>query len=146
MSSTPEDQPQEEEERGFTISDRRTSRMEEEEKPAADAAKDENRQKEAEHLERERQRQQIPEINLSTFLLSLGSTALIQLGEIEDPATNVRVENLPHAKQTIDILGVLEEKTKGNLQEDETNLLANLLYDLRLRYVNKIKGGGAAAP
>ena len=80
---------------------------------------------------------QLPEINFSTFVFSLNASALVNLGEIENPGTGQKEKNLPLAKQTIDILGMLEEKTSGNLNDDEANLLKNILYDLRLNYVKK---------
>ena len=80
---------------------------------------------------------QLPEINFPTFIFSLNSSALVHLGVIEDPATNQKTKNLPMAKQTIDILGMLEEKTKGNLSEDEANMLKTMLYELRMLYVKE---------
>ncbi|MBW2537998.1 MAG: DUF1844 domain-containing protein [Deltaproteobacteria bacterium] len=80
---------------------------------------------------------QLPEINFATFIFSLNSSALVHLGMIEDPATSKNVKSLPLAKQTIDILGMLEEKTQGNLSTDEENLLKNILHDLRLMYVRE---------
>jgi hypothetical protein len=79
----------------------------------------------------------LPEINFATFIFSLNSSALVQLGLIEDPSTGKKVKNLALAKQTIDILGVLEEKTRGNLSDDEENMLKNILYDLRMIYVKE---------
>jgi hypothetical protein len=79
----------------------------------------------------------LPEINFSTFILSLNSSALVQLGLIEDPVTGEMDKNLPIAKQTIDILGMLDEKTKGNLTVDESMMLKNMLYDLRMLYVRE---------
>ncbi|MCW7754540.1 DUF1844 domain-containing protein [Desulfobotulus sp. H1] len=76
-----------------------------------------------------------PKIDFTTFILSLNASALVHLGVVEDPGTGQRCRNLALAKQTIDILGVLEEKTKGNLKEDEERLFLHLLQDLRLRYV-----------
>lgn len=81
----------------------------------------------------------IPEINFSTFVLSLSQSVLIHLGEIPDPVTQEKKEVLPFAKQTIDILGILKEKTEGNLEKEEENLLSSILYDLRMRYVEKTK-------
>lgn len=81
----------------------------------------------------------LPEINFASFIISLSSSALFHLGEIPDPGTNQTQRNLPLAKQTIDILGLLKEKTVGNLERDETQLLENLLYDLRMRYVVELK-------
>lgn len=80
-----------------------------------------------------------PTINFATFIFSLNSSALVQLGMMEDPTTGQKSENLPLAKQTIDILSMLEEKTKGNLDADEAAMLKNILYDLRIHYV-KAKG------
>ena len=82
---------------------------------------------------------QLPQINFSTFVFSLNSSALVQLGMIEDPATGKKEKNLPLAKQTIDLIGMLQEKTQGNLSEDESQLLVHILYDLRMMYVKEIK-------
>ena len=80
---------------------------------------------------------QFPEINFPTFVVSLNASALLHLGAIEDPTTGQKTKNLPMAKQTIDILSMLEEKTAGNLNDEEKNLLKNILYDLRLMYVKE---------
>ena len=79
----------------------------------------------------------LPEINFATFVVSLNASALLNLGAIEDPATGQSNKNLAMAKQTIDILSLLEEKTKGNLSTEETNLIKNILYDLRIIYVKE---------
>lgn len=79
----------------------------------------------------------LPQIDFSTFVLSLNSSVLVQLGLIDDPATGQRSKNLPMAKQTINLLSMLEEKTKGNLNEQEANILKNLLYELRMLYVKE---------
>ena len=76
-----------------------------------------------------------PPINFTTFLLSLSSSALIQLGEIPDPFSQSTEKNLTAAQQTIDILGLLEQKTKGNLDEEEDRTLEAILYDLRMRFL-----------
>jgi hypothetical protein len=78
-------------------------------------------------------------LDFSTFLLSLGTSALVQLGEAPDP-TQPKAErccDLDAARQTIDLLGLLEGKTKGNLDEGESRLLQHLLTDLRFRYVQR---------
>jgi hypothetical protein len=80
---------------------------------------------------------QFPEINFPTFVVSLNASALLHLGAIEDPTSGQKAKNLPMAKQTIDILSMLEEKTAGNLNNEEKNLLKNILYDLRLMYVKE---------
>ena len=82
---------------------------------------------------------QLPAINFSTFIFSLNSSALVHLGLVEDPATGQKSKNIPVAKQTIDLLGMLEEKTKGNLTEDEEKLLKNILHDIRMMYVRESK-------
>jgi hypothetical protein len=73
--------------------------------------------------------------DFSTFVLGLASSAMFYLGAMPDPETNQSDINLPLARQTIDILSMLHQKTAGNLTEDEVNLFDKLLYDLRLRYV-----------
>jgi len=78
---------------------------------------------------------ELPPVDFSAFLLSLGSSALVHLGELEHPDHAGTSRNLPLAKQTLDILGMLEEKTRGNLTPDEHRLLEQLLYELRLKYV-----------
>jgi len=75
-------------------------------------------------------------IDFGTFLISLGSSALIHLGEAPDPVSGEKAApNLPLAQQSIDILAMLEEKTRGNLGADEARFLDQLLFDLRMRYV-----------
>jgi len=74
-------------------------------------------------------------INFSTFIISLSTQALAHLGEIADPMHGRAAVDLLAAKQLVDMLGVLEEKTKGNLDEAEAALLEHCLYDLRLKYV-----------
>lgn len=80
---------------------------------------------------------QMPKIDFSTFIFSLNSSALVHLGVINEPGSDKNMKNLIIAKQTIDILGMLQEKTKGNLTDDEENLLKNILHDLRLMYVKE---------
>jgi hypothetical protein len=79
----------------------------------------------------------LPEINFMTFVISLNASAMVHLGIIEDPATGEKCKNLTLGKQTIDILGILEEKTRGNLSRDEENMLKDILYDLRIIYVKE---------
>jgi hypothetical protein len=79
----------------------------------------------------------LPTLNFATFIFSLNSSALVQLGMMEDPMTGEKTKNLPLAKQTIDILSMLEEKTRGNLDVDEAAMLKNILYDLRILYVKE---------
>jgi hypothetical protein len=74
------------------------------------------------------------EINFTTFVMGLTTQALMHLGEIAEPG-QPQAPDLPAAKQMIDLLGILREKTKGNLDAAEEQLLASMLYDLRMRYV-----------
>jgi hypothetical protein len=80
---------------------------------------------------------QMPAINFATFIFSLNSSVLVHLGIIEDPATGKKGKDLAMAKQTIDILAMLLEKTRGNLSNDEENMLKSMLYDLRMLYVKE---------
>ena len=81
----------------------------------------------------------LPAVDFHTFVLSLGSSALLHLGELEHPDGGESEKDLPLAKHTIDILSMLEAKTKGNLTSAEEKLIESLLYDLRLRFVNASK-------
>lgn len=78
---------------------------------------------------------EIPEMDFSTFVLSLAASAQVHLGAIANPATGKSEKDIPLAKQTIDIIGMLEAKTKGNLSEPEKRLLEHVLYDLRMMFV-----------
>ena len=82
----------------------------------------------------------MPKIDFTTFVLSLASSASMHMGDMSHPETGEAAKNLPMAKESIDILGVLQEKTRGNLTKEEDHLLTELLYDLRLRYVSVCKG------
>jgi hypothetical protein len=81
----------------------------------------------------------MPAIDFGMFVMSLASSVLVHLGEIEHPDSKQREPNPPLAKQTIDILGMLRDKTRGNLSQEESQLLDNLLYDLRMKYVDAKK-------
>jgi hypothetical protein len=80
---------------------------------------------------------QMPAIDFATFVISLNSSALVQLGILEEPGSGQKVKDLALAKQTIDVLAMLEEKTKGNLNRDEENIIKSILYDLRMLYVKE---------
>ncbi len=81
----------------------------------------------------------MPKVSFSTFVMSLASSALVQLGEIPNPETGATEEDLVLARHTIDILCMLQHKTRECLDPDETRLLEGVLYDLRLKYVMKTK-------
>jgi len=82
---------------------------------------------------------QMPDPTFSTFIASLSSSAMVQLGEIADPSTGQKQKNIPMAKHTIDIISLLQVKTKGNLTNDEDKLIQNVLTDLRMRYVSALE-------
>ena len=81
------------------------------------------------------QPRQIPPASFSTLVSSLGTQALLALGGYEDRRTKRRIVDLDLAKHQIDTLNVLEEKTKGNLTEEEKQLLDNVLYEARMQFV-----------
>ena len=135
---------EEKEERGFTISDKRFS-AKEESAPPAEQEREETPERpiEEEPLEEgkapfdESADQEPATINFVTFLFSMSNNVLFHLGELQEQGGGEVETNLPMARQTIDILNMLEEKTKGNLTDEEATLLKDLLYDLKMRYVNK---------
>ena len=101
-------------------------------KGAGPAAKSASQEPEAEESAQAR---------FDVFLSGLAMEALIALGDMAHPTTRKQAANLPHAKYLIDLLGILEEKTKGHLSADEEKLLTDALYQLRMRYLTK--SGGA---
>ena len=78
-----------------------------------------------------------PPITFSSFVFSLGTSALMLMGESLDPQQPSMPVNLPQAKEIVDILSMLEEKTKGNLSSDEASVLGDMLYTLRMKYVER---------
>ena len=123
-----------EQDKGFVVRDKRFSAKEEE--PAPEIKKQEEEKRAETKAERQEEKEApLPEVDFVTFILSLSTSALIQLGEIENPASKQPAKNLPLAKQTIDLIGMLQEKTKGNLSPEEQRLMENILFDLRMRYV-----------
>jgi hypothetical protein len=138
---------EEEQEKGFVIKDRRrfaegteTEGNKQEPQPEAASAAGEQKSAQPEDAsgrQAEQERGPLPEVTLTTFIFSLSSSALMHLGEIPEPETNRTLIDLPIAKQIIDTLGLLQEKTKGNLDQDEERFLTSVLYDLRMRYIQK---------
>src|SRR3954463_7132551 len=81
--------------------------------------------------------EQKPGLDFNAFVLSLGSSALINLGEAPGPTTGKTEDpDLVLAQESIDLLALLEQKTKGNLTPDESRFLQTMLYDLRMRFVS----------
>lgn len=79
-------------------------------------------------------------VTFSSFVISLGSSSLMLMGEKLDPQQQAVPVNLPQAKEIIDLLSVLEEKTKGNLTSEEQMVLRDMLYALRMKYVSLSSG------
>jgi len=77
----------------------------------------------------------LPGIDFATFIMSLSHSAVMHLGEVPHPETDKVEQNLTLARQTIDLIALLEEKTKGNLSGDEERILTQVLFDLRMRFV-----------
>ena len=127
------DKKDEEQEKGFVVKDKRFSAKKEEKEESI--IKEEGKVEETPKEDTSAQDALLPEIDFTHFILSLSSSALIQLGEIQDPFTKKSAKNLPLAKQTIDLIGMLKEKTKGNLTPEEEKVIDYILYDLRMRYV-----------
>ncbi len=98
---------------------------------------EEEKKVETEGAEAEQRKPQSGEMKMdfSNFVLSLNASAIMHLGDIPDPNTKQREINIPAAKHTVDILEILQDKTKGNLSDEEQNLIDDVLYSLRLRYV-----------
>ena len=128
-------------ERSFTVSDRRFSaRHESEDRPSErsqSAAFSAEQPTQAPPPTDEPHAPTAEGMNFASFLISLGTQAFMHLGDIPNPLTQQREKDLPAAKQMIDLLGILQTKTQGNLTADEERLLQQLLLDLRLRYVRE---------
>ncbi len=142
---------EEKEDKGFVFKDSRKITLDEldmeegagekeADQPQAGSAEQQRAREEFEQASRKNKEEgqiTFPEVTLSTFIFSLSSSALVHLGEIPEPETQILRVDLPMAKQIIDTMGMLQEKTRGNLDPDEERLLKSVLYDLRMRYVQK---------
>jgi hypothetical protein len=140
------DEREKEEGKGFTVQDRRRfssdtgeSRDPASEEPSGSQKADSDRSDDNSPGERPSHAEPLPEINFSTFVISLSTQVLMNLGEIPNPLTNAPEEDIPVAKQMIDILGMLQEKTRGNLNAGESKLMEEILFDLRMKYVEAVK-------
>jgi hypothetical protein len=129
----------EKKEKGFVIKDKRIF------DESGEARKEELKKEEAstEDMPQEKKREEtfreeyVPEVTFSNFVLSLSTTVLYHFGDFPDPATNKAEKNLTAAKQTIDMLNMLKNKTVGNLDNNEKELLDGILYELMMRYVKE---------
>lgn len=126
-----------EEERGFVIRDKRGRSETEATSPATSKASM------AESVASTESSHPPPPLSFSSFVFSLGSSSLMLMGESLDPQQSAPPMNLPQAKEIIDILSMLEEKTKSNLSPDEASVLGDMLYTLRMKYVSLTSGKGS---
>ncbi len=132
----------EEEKKGFVVRDKRFS---------GESGKDRDVEKPAEREDAEQlaagdqemagqeppETDYLPEVNFYNFVVSLSTTAFYHFGDFAEPATEQQEKNLPAVKQIIDTLAMLQQKTTGNLEADERDLLEGVLYELRMRYVKE---------
>jgi hypothetical protein len=122
------------EKRGFVVIDRRRAAAEE--APSGEAVAEKEPAPEPGREARRPARRALPPVDFSTFVLSLGTSAMHHLGLLPDPETGRHAEpDLDLARQTIDTLELLQAKTRGNLTAEEEQLLQHLLTDLRMRWV-----------
>lgn len=127
---------------GFTVRDRRTVSPDGQAESSGPQQPGPEQQKppEEQKAKPRAEASPLPEMDFTTFVLSLAATAQIGLGFLPDPHAGQTAQNLPAAKQMIDVLGMLKEKTKGNLGPDEQTLLETVLADLRMLYVKALSG------
>ena len=122
---------------GFVIKDKRSSQISEDDATFQDEQETKDQEKQTESF---KEKESEPfQGDFSTFIMSLTSSAFYHLGDMPDPSTGKKEVNLPAVQQTIDMLIMLREKTKGNLKEDEKKLLEQLVYELQVKYVAKTK-------
>jgi|TARA_B110000914_G_C15154678_1_gene305506 hypothetical protein len=122
---------------GFVIKDNRSSQISEDNAAFLDDQETKDQEKQTDLSEK---KETEPfQIDFSAFIMSLTSSAFYHLGDMPDPSTGKTETNLPAVQQTIDMLIMLREKTKGNLKEDESKLIEQLIYELQVKYVAKTK-------
>ncbi|HEV8342292.1 MAG TPA: DUF1844 domain-containing protein [Candidatus Binatia bacterium] len=128
--------------KGFKVEDRRrfTPETGEPRETSETAASESDADaKSKEEPQQEESSGQGPEISFSTFIISLSTQALMHLGEIPNPLSGKVEKDVSVAKQMIDIVAMLREKTHGNLDQGENKLVEDVLFDLRMRYVEAVK-------
>ena len=113
----------------FTVRDRRSGASESEEIQPQSGVQERHQDEGTAH-----------DLDFSTFVISLASSTQVNLGAMPHPETNRTAQNIPAAKQMIDILTMLQTKTRGNLTEAETALLEQVLFSLRTHYVRVVEG------
>ena len=83
---------------------------------------------------------ELPAVDFLNLVVSMSHSALLHLGDAPDPTTGGLEKNLPLARQTIDLLAMLQDKTRGNLSGEEERVLSHAIYDLRMRFVEVLQG------
>jgi hypothetical protein len=132
---------QRKEDGGVKVVDRRTAARQDAPAPEAPAAEPPPVDDEA-AFSQARDRtcdEPVPPIDFVTFVLSLSTNTMVSLGLLPLPGSEEKKLDLPLARQTIDLLGILQEKTKGNLTGEEERILDTVLYDLRMTYVQVVR-------
>ncbi len=127
--------------KGFKVSDKRRFTEEGEargEEEAREESASATREVESPQESKDPQ-EELPSINFPAFIISLSTQALMHLGEISNPVTGKVEKDVAVAKQTIDIIGMLSEKSKGNLDDTEEQLVQEVLYNLRMTYVEAVR-------
>lgn len=141
----------EQEEQGFRVTDKRgfnedgepvsaepQATEKEEETPVTEQSSAEAEQSSAkEEKPPEKEAPPRPPIDFPSYILSYYTQGCVLLGEVPNPYTNKKEEDLEAAKHTVDILSMLEQKTKGNLSKEEQQLLESVLYELRMKFMTK---------
>jgi hypothetical protein len=125
---------------GFVVKDKRHFGESSEDKPQEEskkAAAEEKQQVQDEPQQAQVDEHDYPLVNFTNFVLSLSTSALFHFGDFPETEGGAPQKNLPAAKQTIDILDMLNEKTKGNLDKNESDLIKGVLYELKMRYVKE---------
>jgi hypothetical protein len=120
---------------GFVIKDRRFSEEPETKEERPGQKEPDLKEKKVEQLANEPL--DYPPVNFTNFVISLSTSAMFHFGDFPEYEGGGAEKNLPAAKQTIDILDMLHEKTKGNLDQNEAGLLQGVLYELKMRYVKE---------
>jgi hypothetical protein len=133
-----------EEERGFVVRDRRGRSEPEATSPPTSKGATAEPTPSAEPRPSADPAHPHPPLSFSSFVFSLGTSSLMLMGESLDPQQPTPPMNLPQAKEIIDILSMLEEKTKGNLSSEEASVLSDMLYTLRMKYVSLTSGKGSS--
>ncbi len=128
-----------EEENGFTVNDRRSLDEKGEAKDSEPDKKASEKDAQEQAQKKTAQAPPLPEANITALIFSLSSTALFHFGDIPDPETGKKTIDLLLAKHAIDTISMLQEKTTGNLSEEESKFTESVLADLRWRFVKASK-------